>query len=64
MTNKENVEITTTSGRVVRFGDIVSINPRHETLIAYVKDASGFTAMSPVFISRDAIRDAGLTIGC
>ena len=64
MTTKTEALITTTSGRVIRFGDIVYLQPTSGAAIVYVKDASGFTEMHPVFVTREAFAAAGIRQGC
>jgi hypothetical protein len=63
-TEKAEVQITTTSGRVIRYADIVYLQPTSGAAIVYVRDASGFTEMHPVFITREAFAEAGLRQGC
>lgn len=59
MTEKENVMIETTSGRMIRFGDIVSFQPTSGAGIVWLKGET-----EPVFVTREAIANAGLRQGC
>jgi hypothetical protein len=56
---KAETEIVTTSGRVIRWGDIARFIPTSGAGLVYLTGE-----FEPVFVTRDALASAGIRQGC